>query len=111
MFAGDLLFIFLQYLFHVTVFAIKRRRSETWPHITATITGSFIPKSGYSHLVEVDYQYKVDGERFVGKSRMPFLFRSNAEICMKQFVTGAEIDVRVEPGDPSVSVVHKNYRL
>jgi hypothetical protein len=42
---------------------------------------------------------------------MPFIFRSNAEACMKQFVTGAKITVRVKPNDPSISVVHKNYRL
>jgi hypothetical protein len=110
MFPGDILFMFLAYLFRVTVFVIRRHRSQTWPVTKATVTGSSFSKSGYSHQVEVDYLYQVDGERFAGKSKMPFLFRSNAEICMKQFVTGTELSVRVKPGNPSVSVVHKNYR-
>jgi hypothetical protein len=107
MFAGDILIMFLEYLFRVTVFTIKRRRSETWPHVTATD----VPKSGYSHEVVVDYLYQVDGERFAGSSKIPFLFQSNAKICRKQFVTGTKITVRVKSGDPSVSVLHKNYRL
>lgn len=111
MFAGDILFMFLQYLFRITVFAIRRHGGKTWPVTTATVTGAAIPKSGYSHMIEVDYLYKVDGERFAGKGKIPFFFQSNAEICMKQFVTGTELTVRVKPGDPSVSVLQKNYRL
>jgi hypothetical protein len=85
MFAGDILIMFLEYLFRVTVFTIKRRKSKTWPHVTATVTNSDVPKSGYSHEAVVDYLYQVDGERFAGSSKIPFLFQSNAEICMKQF--------------------------
>jgi hypothetical protein len=111
MFAGDILFIILEYLFRLTVFTIRRHRSESWPQTKATITGFTIPKSITGHMVELDYLYYFADERFAGKSKMPFIFRSNAEACMKQFVTGAKIIVRVKPNDPSVSVVHKNYRL
>lgn len=111
MLAGDVLFILLEYLFRLTAFAIRRRISQTWPLTQATVTGVPVPKSGYNHVVELDYQYKVEGKRFAGKSKIPFVFRINAEICAKQFVTGKELTIRVKPGDPSVSVVHKNYRL
>ena len=62
-------------------------------------------------MVEVDYLYQVDGERFAGKNKIPFFFRSNAEICMRQFTAGTELTIRVKPANPSVSVLHKNYRL
>jgi hypothetical protein len=108
---GDILMQLLEYLFRVTVFTIKRRKSESWRHVTATVTNSDVPKSAYSHEAVVDYLYQVEGERFAGQGKIPFLFQSNAEICMKQFVTGAEFTVRVKPGDLSVSVIHRNYRV
>ncbi len=111
MFAGDALFILLEYLFRMTVFAIKRHRIQTWPLTNSVVTAAAIPKSGYSHVVEVDYLYQIDGERFAGKNKIPFFSRSNAEICVKQFMAGAELTIRVKPGKPSVSVLHKNYRL
>lgn len=111
MFLGDVLFILLEYLFRLGVFKIRRRRSQAWPLTMATVTSAAAPKSAYSHVVEVDYLYKVNGERYTGKIKIPFFFRSNAEIWMKQFVPGAELTIRMKPGDPSKSVAHKNYRL
>ena len=85
---------------------IRRRTSDTWPVAKAIVTGSTFPKgSSGCYVAEVDYIYRVDGERFVGTNKMPFLFQSNGEIYIKQFVSGKEFTVRVKPGDPAVSVV------
>ena len=106
MFFGDILFHFLEYLFRMTVLTIKRRGSDTWPVAKAIVTGSAFPKGGPGcYVAEVDYIYRVDGERLVGTNKMSFLFRSNREIYIKDFVTGKEFTVRVKPDDPTISVV------
>ena len=103
---GDIFFCFLEYLFRRMVLAIKRRGSDTWLVANAVVTGSAFPKGGPGcYVAEVDYIYRVGDERLVGMSKMPFLFQSNGEIYIKQFVTGAEFTVRVKPGDPTISVM------
>jgi hypothetical protein len=106
MFPGEILFYFLEYLFRRAVLTIRRRGSHTWPVANAVVTGSAFPKGAPGcYVAEVDYIYRIDDERFVGMSKMPFLFESNGEIYIKQFVAGTEFTVRVKPGDPTVSIV------
>ena len=62
-------------------------------------------------MAEIRYTYRVDGEPFAGAYIKPFIFYVPGERYIKQFVTGAEFTVRVKPGDPLVSVVHKDYLL
>lgn len=54
--------------------------------------------------VDLIYGYKFEGERYTGTYREPFLFGFSKEYTAR-FTEDTEIRVRVNPADPSKSVL------
>jgi hypothetical protein len=102
---GLFLDIVLEYLIRVIGRAIKRRRSRGWPTVSATVASSECPKSSGCNLAEIIYLYSVNGERYSGTNKKPFLSHDSAEEYIRHFVPGTEFTVRVKPNDPGVSIV------
>ena len=101
---GLFLDIVIEYLIRVIGRAIKRYRSRGWPTVRATVASSECPKSSGCNLAEVTYLYSVNGERYSGTNKKPFLSHDSAEEYVRHFVPGKEFTVRVKPDDPEVSV-------
>ena len=98
--------IFVEYLFRVIVRMFKRRGSDTWPLVKATVTVSDCPNAGYGcDVAEVHYTYRVDGELYTGTNEKPFISHNSGEAYTSRFAPGTEFSVRVKPGNLLVSVV------
>lgn len=102
---GFFIGVLFEYLFCVLVNFTRRRRSNSWPLIRATVTQAKCPKSGTHCTVQVVYNYCVDGEFYAGTSSQPFLFDVSAEDYVKRHPAGTEIRVRVKPEAPARSVM------
>ena len=102
---GLFLDIIVEYLIRVTGRAIKRYRSRGWPTVRATVSSSECPKRSGCNLAEVIYLYCVNGERYSGTNKKPFLSHDSAEEYIRHFAPGTEFTVRVKPDDPEVSIV------
>jgi hypothetical protein len=84
-------------------------QSPRWPAISAKIVGGAIGTidNGRRTLPAafLSYRYSVNGAPFVGK----FFLRDETDIrlkSVKKAVTGAEIDIRYQPNNPSISVLN-----
>jgi len=97
--------IIVEYLIRVIGRGIKRRRSRGWPTVRATVANSECPKSSGCNLAEVTYLYSVNGERYSGTNKKPFILHDSGEEYVRDFVPGKEFAVRVKPDDPEVSIV------
>jgi hypothetical protein len=105
-FIVDIIIAFLEYLIRATVIGIRSSRSHTWPVVKAIVTSTACPKNGSGcYVAEICYEYRVDGEPFLGTKKEPFIFHSSGEEYISHFVTGKEFTVCVKPGDPTISVV------
>ncbi len=99
--------VLIEFLIRMTINAYKRAQSVTWPVKTATVTSSLLDTghTGGSQLAIVTYKYRVDGERFTGTRKEPFLFGSLGKDYVRRFPIDSETPVRVNPADPSKSVL------
>jgi len=104
MLGGWFLDVLVAYLFRIVARSITTLRSGNWPIRRATVISAGCPDVLGCEAAEVVYTYSIDGDRYTGSDRKPFLFKRIAEINAAMFSPGKEIPVRVKPGDPSVSV-------
>ena len=102
---GLFLDIVVEYLIRVIGRAIKRYRSRRWPTVRATVASSECPKSSGCNLAEVTYLYSVNGERYSGTNKKPFILHDSGEEYVRHFAPSTEFTVRVKPHDPEVSIV------
>jgi hypothetical protein len=85
--------------------AWRRRASRDWLPITGRVSSCSMEKPGYGgDYVEIKYRYKFEGERYTGTYTEPFLLGFDKEYIAR-FTEDAEIRVRVNPADPSKSVL------
>jgi len=89
---------------------IRKRRSSAWATVTATVEGyEFLAASQNGWLV-VFYSYEFAGELYSGELRTWLMRRypgdeERISDFIARFPRGAHLDVRVDPGRPSRSVV------
>jgi hypothetical protein len=103
--AGWFLDILIEYLFRVSVRAIKLLRSHSWPITKGTVLSASCPRASYGcTVVNVDYEYVVDGVKYADSCEKPFLVYASGEAYAELFVKGEDFKVRLKPGGPSVSV-------
>lgn len=102
---GWYLDVLVAYLFRIIARSIMTLRSRRWPTRKATVTRSDSPNGFACEVVKVVYTYSFNGDHYGGTDTKPFLFKQIAEINTKEFPSGKEITVRVNPDNPSVSVL------
>jgi len=102
---GLVLDIFVEFLFRIMARVFNEIRSQTWPVVTATVTGSGYVSADFGcDVAVIRYEYSVAGERYKGVYKEPFLFRNYGEAYPRRFPEGVDYPVRVKPNDPSKSV-------
>lgn len=105
--AGWVLDIFLEYLGRVVMRIVQLVRSRSWPSVTAKVTSSFYVKAGFGcDIVEIDYKYRVNGQRYTGTYKKPW-FGSWGDEYAARFPRDTELVALVKPGEPSVSVMER----
>lgn len=99
--------IFVEYIFREIALLLRVVRSRNWPATKATVTVSDLRGPGYGCvLAEVCYKYRIDGELYTSVYKKPFIVRNSAENYVNNSVpVGADLVVRLKPGDPSTSIV------
>ena len=99
--------VLVEFLIRIAINTFKKVRSKPWPVTTSTITGAYLGKghTGGSQLAVVTYNYRVEGERYVGTQKEPFLIGSLGEDYIRRFPADCETPVRVNPADPAKSVL------
>ena len=104
---GLVLDIYVEYIFRQVLLLIRAWRSSSWPVTKATVTASDCPATAYGcDVAEVYYKYRVNGEPYTGVYIKPFIVHHSAENYINNSVpVGADLVVRLKPGDPSTSVV------
>src|ERR1039458_2217092 len=103
---GWFLDIFIEYLFRVVVRFLKTRGTDTWPVVKATVTSSDCPTASFGcPITEVHYKYVVDGELYTGTHEKAFILLSSGEHYARQLAAGADLCVRLNPGNPAASIV------
>jgi hypothetical protein len=72
--------------------------------VSGTVVRSHFEKSGYGgNYVELRYKYKVEGERFEGVLKKPFIYENYAEACARHHPAGSELRIHVHSKDPTRS--------
>ena len=103
---GLVIDIYIEYFYRLMVRMIKRRGSNTWPLVKATVTSSSCPGAGYGcDVAEIYYKYRVDGELYTGVNEKPFIIHNTGENYVSRFAPGTEFTVRVKAEDVAISVV------
>jgi hypothetical protein len=104
--------IFVEYLFRAMSRVIRNRGSGSWSIAKANVTSSACPNAVYGcHIAEVYYAYRVNGELYTGVNEKPFISPNSGENYVKQFAPGTEFTVRINPRDPSVSIVREGDQI
>jgi hypothetical protein len=98
--------VYIVYLFKWLFRLVRRRGSNSWPVIQASVTSSIASPGGFGcSTVEVIYTYEIDGRIFGGRNEKPFISPNSAENYLADFPQGSRVIVRTKPEMPEVSVV------
>jgi hypothetical protein len=89
-------------LFQFSRLWLNAIRSRKWPRVEAIVTAK--PTAFTRYAVEVPYTYRVEGELYTGLHQEPS-FGGVGAAFMRRFAEGRRFIVRVNPGDPEVSVM------
>ncbi len=93
---------YIAFLIRALIIAWRKSKSRNWPVVTGTILGSRFERAAYGwDFAEIRYRYGTSGNE--GCIRKPFLSRDNGEAFVRHFPAGAEIAIRVNPGDRTKS--------
>jgi hypothetical protein len=95
------------YVLQELVRGVKLLRSREWPIITGTVLSAECPPTiwVFCSVCTIYYAYKVRGESFGDTYNKPFFSKEAGKEYADQFIKGADLKVRVKPGDPTRSVV------
>jgi hypothetical protein len=95
----------IAFCIRATVLAFERLQSSRWVLEEANVTAAVWdhPFLG-SYLARVQYQYTVDGHRFVGSHNEPFWTMGHWEGPVQSLPRGAAVQIRYNPLDPARSV-------
>ena len=104
--AGWFVDIFIEWIVRMVVNSIRRIRSRSWRVATATVTSSRYERAGYGcHVADIHYDYLWAGEDFSGLHHEPFLVHDLGKDYVRRFPADSETPVRVDPANPSKSVL------
>ncbi len=100
---GDVLIVFLV---RALIQMVRSRRAKSWPVVAGKVTTAQrrIGSIGCM-VVDLTYQYRVDGELYTGTHAEPFLWAGSAKNYLEQCAPGSKLIVRVRPGVPAASFV------
>ena len=108
---GLVLDIVVEYIVRVVMRIANLVRSHSWPTVTAKVRSSFYVKAGYGcDIVEIDYKYCVDGQSYTGNHKKAWI-GFHGEDYVARFPRGAELVIRIKPGEPSISIMEKTGSL
>ena len=94
-----------EYLFRVSVRAVRLLRSRSWPVAVGTVLSADCPPASYGCTVAyVHYEYPAAGGKHAAVYETPFISPNSGEDFAAKFVKTMGIKVRVKPGDPLTSV-------
>jgi hypothetical protein len=103
--SGLVIDIIVEFLFRIMARIFNEIRSQTWPVVTAKVTGSGYVSADYGcDVAVIRYEYSMAGERYEGVYKKPFIFKNYGEAYPHRFPNGVDYPVRVKPGGPSTSV-------
>ena len=104
--AGFVIDIVVEWIFRVTVRFFRELGTGDWSICQAKVTGAHYRKAGFGcDKAEVNYTYRIDGKTFAGTNVKPFVSSRSAEKYAAEFPRGQEISIRVNPRNPSVSLL------
>lgn len=85
----------------------RSHRARSWLFVKGEVTTSQQAKGSICRLAELTYSYRVDGELCTGTLEEPFLV-SSPSVFADHYPPGAQIIVRVKPGNPETSFVRED---
>jgi hypothetical protein len=104
---GLVLDIVIEFFFRMSVNLLHRIGTSKWPVVTAIVSNS--EKRPYPGLgctvIVIHYKYRNADMRYEGTHKEPFIFGNYAEAYLRRFPGGSEFLVRVNPKDPSESIL------
>jgi hypothetical protein len=102
-----LLDVLVEFLIRMAINALRKARSRSWSVTFATVKEACLEKghTGGCRLAVVKYGYRIDGERYSGTYKEPFLIGGLAEDYVRGFPSESETPIRTDPADPSKSVL------
>lgn len=104
--AGFVIDIFAEWIFRVVVRCFREFGTGDWTACQAKVTEAFCRKVGYGcDKAEVNYTYRLDDKTYAGTNVKPFVFLNSAERYAAEFPKGQKVSVRVNPSNPSVSLL------
>ncbi len=98
-----------EFIFLVILRAASLIRSYRWPEVNARVLSAECPeKPKGCTVVTIDYLYSIEGQKFRGSYRKPFILRTSGQVYAHLLWYRGESDERakVNPRDPSASVYH-----
>jgi hypothetical protein len=102
---GWFLDVYVEWFIRMVVNDVRMLRSRSWPVVNGAVFDSACPRAnGGCHVADVYYDYSFSGQTFSGIHEEPFVIHSSGEEYLRQFPTGSNYPVRVNPRDPSKSV-------
>ncbi len=102
--SGLVIDIFIGFMMRWLIVSWRRVVSRNWPTLPGTVVRAFFEQPGYGgSYVEVKFKYKVDGKRYQGSLREPFMFENYAEAFVRHHPAGSELRIHVDPKNPSRS--------
>ena len=100
---GDVLIVFLV---KALIQMVRSQRAKSWPIVKGEVTTAQERIGAIGCMVvELTYNYRLNGELFTGSHVEPFLLGDSARNYLEQCQPGSELIVRVRPGRPESSFV------
>ena len=110
MFFADL---YLVFLFKILGRWAKFYGNKHWPSVDATITAT--PSASMAAFgcptVEIPYEYRVNGELYIGLHEEPFLLMGSLTEYAAQFRAGSKLVIRARLDNPEVSTVREDDQV
>lgn len=101
---GLVIDIVVGFLVRWLVILWRKAQSHDWPTVPGRVVRSHFEQPGYGgSYVEVRFKYKIDGERYQGILRKPFIFENYADAFVRHHPADSELRVHVDPKDPARS--------
>jgi hypothetical protein len=103
--AGLVLDIFVAFAVRWIIIYWREARSHRWPKVTGRVVRCHLEKPGYGCMyVVLRYKYKMNFERHHGSIKKPYLYENYAEAYIRHLPADSELEIRIDPNDPTRSV-------
>jgi hypothetical protein len=100
---GDVLIVFLV---RALIQMVRSQRAKSWPTVKGEVTTAQERIAAIGCMVvELTYNYRLNGELYTGSHAEPFLWAGSARNYLEQCQPGSELIVRLRPGRPESSFV------